>query len=285
MNDELAPDPAATDPVTPARPRRAGPTTSRATGIRAGVLLGTALVVAIGAAVTMGASKAPATVGARPLAAASGSPEPAKGPEGHGFGHGGFGGFGPFAGGGKPDRTFGHGRRNVTIAAIDGTRLSLATDDGWTRTITLTATTTITRGGAAAAASDLHVGDAIRFRQHRETDGSFTITAIDVVLPQVVGTITDVSGNTLTLLDRDGATVTVHVATTTKIRVRGIENATTKDLTKGHIALVVGEKRSDGSIDATGILSGTLREPKPGKANGPKDGPGVSSPEASGQPG
>lgn len=286
MDEDLPTDTAPIRPVPIARPTLAGRARSRATGIRAGAILGTALVIAIGAAVTMGASKAPTTVGAGPDATASGSAEPAKGPHANAFGHDRSGGIGPFAAGGRFDTAVGHRRRNVKITAIDGSRLSLATDDGWTRTISVTPTTTITRGGAAATTSDLHVGDAIRFRQHREADGSFTITAIDVVPPDVVGTITAVSGTTVTLIDRDGATVTVHVAASTRIRVRGVENATVDDLANGQVAVAIGERRPDGSIDATRIVAGTLREPRPGKVHGPKDRPTApASPEASGQPG
>jgi hypothetical protein len=286
MDDPFASPSAPTRPVEAVRPSLAGRTTSRTSAVHAGIVLGTALVVIVGAAVAMGASSGPSSAGADPVAAASGSPAPAREPKGNGFGRGafgGFGGFGPFVAG-RPDRPLGHPFGQVTITAIDGSKLSLATDDGWTRTVTVTSSTTITRGGAPATAADLHLGDAIRFRQQREADGTFTITAIDVVLPRVVGTLTSVSGDTLTLLDADGATVTVHLSATTRVRVRGVDNAAAKDLAKGQIALVVGAKRPDGSIDATAVLAGTLRQPKGVKPQGPKNQrPGASSaPSASG---
>jgi len=240
--------------------------------------------------VGLGASSGPSPAGADPVAAASGSPAPSKEPRGNGFGHGGFGPLRPFRafiGNGKPDELPGRALGKITITGIDGSNLTLGTEDGWTRTITLGGSTTITRGGAPATASDLHVGDAIRFRQHREANGTFTITAIDVVLPEVVGTITNVDGNTVTVLGRDGTSVTVHLAADTKLQVRGVEHATAKDLARGQIALVAGEKRADGSLDATRVIAGTLRAPKPDKLTGPKD-PGArpsSAPGASGQAG
>ena len=285
----VVPDPP-TQPVPATPPSFAGPAPSRTSAIRAGIALGTALVVVIGTAVAMGAASRPTTTGAGPAAAASGSPAPEKGPRGNGFGHGGFGpsfgfGAGPF--GGLPnglEKGTGHGFGRVTITAIDGTKVSLTTEDGWTRTITLTGTTAITRGGAAATTADLHVGDAIRFRQERAADGSFTITAVDIVLPQVLGTITKVDGSTVTVTARDGSTVTVHLAGSTQIRVRGVENATAKDLAAGQIVFVTGEKRSDGSIDATSVLSGKLRLPKLEKPK--SDGADESeAPDASGQGG
>ena len=285
----FVPDPP-TQPVPAAPPSFAGRSPSKTSAVRAGIALGTALVVVIGAAVAMGASNRPTTSGAGPVAAASGSPAPDKGPKGNGFGHDGFGpsfGFGVGPLGGLPKglaEGAGRGFGRVTITAIDGTKVSLTTEDGWTRTITLTTATTITRGGAAATAADLHVGDAIRFRQERAADGSFTITAVDVVLPQVLGTITKVDGSTLTLTARDGSTVTVHLGGSTQIRVRGVEKATAKDLAAGQIVIVAGDKRSDGSFDATSVLSGTLRLPKADKPN--RDGASESEvPDATGQGG
>lgn len=288
MDDPFAPLPTPTEPVPATPPSFSGRRPSKASAVRAGLLVGTALVVVVGAAVAMGASSGPSTTGAGPLAAASGSPAPDKERKGNGFGHGGFGpsfgGPGPFAGGDRPGKGGERGFGRVTITAIDGSKVSLATEDGWTRTITLTAATTITRGGAAATAADLHVGDTVRFRQHRETDGSFTITAVEVVLPQVVGMIQSVSGDTLTLLDRDGRTVSVHLSGSTKIRVRGVENAGAKDLAAGQLVIVAGEKRADGSIDATGVAAGRLREPKVDKPRGDRP-TGSAAPTASGQAG
>jgi hypothetical protein len=270
-------------PVGP--PSHAARPIANGSALRTGIVIGAALVVVLGTVVAMGASRSPSTSGAGQVAAASGSPAPSKGPRGNGFGHGGFGnGVGPL--GGLPeriDKAFGRGFGRVTITAIDGSKLSLATVDGWTRTITLTPTTTISRGGAAATASALHVGDTIRFRQQREADGSFTITAVDVVLPQVVGTITKVDGTTLTLTARDGATVTVHLGGSTRIQVGGIANATAKDLAAGQVVIVVGEKRSDGSIDATAVASGRLRGPKLDKKD--RVPAGSAAPAASGQAG
>ena len=291
MDDPFAPLPASTDPVPPAAPVLARRRPSDRSALRAGMILGAALVVAIGTAVAMGASPAPTTSGAGPIAAASPSARPDKGRNGNGFGHGGFGGFGPstggfgpFAGGRDPGGSPGRGFGRVTIAAIDGSKLSLTTGDGWTRTITITSATTITRGGAAATAADLHVGDAIRFRQHRNADGSFTIDAVDIVLPEVVGTITGTTSDSITITTRDGTSLTVHLGSATRIAVRGVGSATAKDLKAGQVVLVVGSKRADGSIDATGVLAGKLRGPgfekpnagRPDRSDDPDESPGPS---------
>jgi hypothetical protein len=298
--------PTSIDPFSPASscassaPGFRGRTTSKAPAAGAGIALGVTLLVVIGSAAALGASPSAGGTGGAGGQAASGSPPPEKGPrDGHafepggfepgGFGPGGFGpgGFGPGIGGlvpgfldpGKGGRGFGQ----ITISAISGSELSLRTDDGWTRTITITPDTTITRGGAAAKAGDLKVGDAIRFRQTKNADGTFTIRAIDVVLPRTVGRIASVGTSSITITDRDGASVTVHLGAGTTFRVHGVEDATAANLAKGMVVLVVGERRADGSIDATSVLAGKLRD----HVRGPKpDRPGSSAkPEASNGPG
>ena len=82
------------------------------------------------------------------------------------------------------------GFRDITISAIDGSNLSLKTDDGWTRTIAVGSSTTISKGGQTIAVGDLKVGDQIVFGESKATDGSYTITAIKVVLPVVGGQVT-----------------------------------------------------------------------------------------------
>ena len=288
MDNPIAPLPDRTEPHdgAPPMPAFAGRTPTKGSAIRAGTAVGVALLVVVGSAVAMGAAPRQSSTGADPqVAAASGSPAPERSKDPKGGkprAHDGFGGL--FWLGGRLEKVLGHGFRQVTITAIDGSSISLATEDGWTRTIELTASTTITLGGAAATRADLEVGDQVRFRQQRNDDGTFTITAIDVVLPMTVGTIESTGDGTLTITDRDGATVTVHLGSSTAIRVRGVENATAKDLSKGQVVVVVGERRADDSIDATGVLAGKLggfRLDKP-KHERPK---ASTAPSASGQSG
>ena len=110
---------------------------------------------------------------------------------------------------------------NITITAINGSSVSLETVDGWSRTITVTDQTTITKDGEAIALTDLQVGDKIRFRQTVDDAGNYTITAIAVVLPSVLGQATAVDSDSITLSQPDGTSVTVHVNGSTKFTVGG----------------------------------------------------------------
>lgn len=258
MNDNRSSDPTGTAPGVPNDAHAAGPapavaftgrTPRKSAAVRAGIVLGTGLLLAIGAAVAMGASPAPSgsTGGA---GGGSGSDlVPGVAPGGPGHDGWAFGGRGH----GK-----GHAFGQISVTAVSGSSISLATDDGWTRTITVTDATTITRAGAAATLSDITVGDAVRFAQTRNDDGTFTITAINIVLPHVMGTVTATTADTITISRRDGTTVTVHVGADTTIGVAGDASATIADIAVGMVAFAEGAERADGSIDAATIRAGDL---------------------------
>ena len=153
------------------------------------------------------------------------SGDPDKGP-GHGFG--GFGGFG----GSKLGDAGGAGRGGVSITAIDGNKVSLSTEDGWTRTITVTSDTTLTKAGATIKVTDLKKGDEIGFRQKKNDDGTYTITAITVRTPKAGGEVSAVSGSTITVTGRDGTktVITVNGSTT---YLFGKDAGTKADVTVG----------------------------------------------------
>lgn len=265
MTDDTRPSP--TDSATPLTPENDGPAgTTSATGpatftgrtprkgesLRAGMIAGTALVVALGAAVAMGASPGAsdaAGASAVPTVPAEGSGAQLRG--GPGMFPGGAGADFGRGGPGKGDgRGFGFGQ--VSVTAISGSSVSLATDDGWARTITTTSTTTITRGGVAATLADLEVGDEIHFRQTRNDDGTYTITAISIVLPHAVGTVTAVGADTITITLRDGTTQTIATTATTTYRT-GKAAGTRADVKVGTVIVATGEKAADGTLTATTV--------------------------------
>jgi hypothetical protein len=241
---------------------------------------GALVIVALTAAVAMGASPTPST--AVPAAStAPGASTAPKEPNGVHDGLGFRGGFdGPFRGGGP-------GFGGITITAINGSSLSLKTADGWTRTIEITASTELTKGGDTIAAGDLAVGDAIRFRQERQADGTFTITAIQVVLPTTAGTVTAVGTNSITVEQRDGTTATIHVDGGTTFNVAGNADAKIGDVTVGMRIVAEGERNADGSLDATRVGAGNGRGPghwEGAKPGAPNDDP-AATPAPTSNPG
>jgi hypothetical protein len=216
----------------------------RSIAARAGIVAGSAALVVIGAVAAMGASpSSPSIDGSANLLAAAApgvgtedAPPLDNGFRGGMFGRGGF--------------------HDITISAIDGSSLSLKTDDGWSRTITVGSSTTITKGGATISVGDLSVGDQIRFAQEKATDGSYSITAVHVVLPTVGGEVTAISGNTITVTGRDGTTGTIHVDGDTTYEVNGTSGKALSDVTVGSFIIAEGTLRTDGSLDADAVHSG-----------------------------
>jgi len=263
--------------------------TQRRSRLPLGIALAASLVgvAAIAAGVAAGGSNATASgqANAVPLIAAA-SPAPSAGAEGQkGWGDG------PRMGGLR-------GMRGAAaVTSVDGTKLSLRTDDGWTRTID-TAGATITKNGATVTVGDIKVGDEIAFAQQRDTDGTYTVTSVVVVQPHVGGLVTATSPSSVTLKDRDGATVTVTVTSATTYEVAGKTNATLADVTVGAMVMATGTKNADGSLTATAVRAFTPGQGGPGMdgrgggrhGGGPMDGDGgpwgaPNQPNASAAPG
>ena len=218
-------------------------------------LTGATLVLIGGAVVTMGASPEPST---------NPAPDPQTQPDGSGDNgrvwrpllrglNGELGGFAGFAG-----RHAGFAAGNITITAVNGSSISLETVDGWTRTITVTGDTKLTKDGDDIALSDLEVGDHIRFRQTVDDTGNWTVTAIAVISPSVFGQVTAVNGDSITLSQPDGSTVTVHVDSSTEFTVGGETGKALSDVEVGMIVGASGEQNSDGSLDAARVRAGTI---------------------------
>jgi hypothetical protein len=163
--------------------------------------------------------------------------------------------------GGPGLRGFGHG--GVTITAISGNDISLATGDGWKRTITVDSGTTYAKGGATIALADLKVGDQVGFKQTKETDGTFTIDKVAVILPHLGGLVTAIDGSTITVAQRDGTTGTITVTGTTTYQVAGAA-ATLADVKVGMVLAAQGTLNSDGSLTASVVHAGAFGDRGPG---------------------
>ena len=196
-------------PSGPPSPRRRG-------GLRLGLLIAAGLALAVPVIAITAAPRGQApTLAAGASASAGASDDHEVGPKkdktlkgNNGLGRGNGNGNGGLKGIGGP-------RAPITIRAISGSQVSLATEDGWSRTITVTPTTVITKGGQPIAVGDLKVGDQIRFAQTRNDDGSYSITAIAVPTPVAGGEVTAVDASSITVKGRGGATSVITVTDAT----------------------------------------------------------------------
>ena len=245
----------------------------RSIATRVGILAGSAVLLLVGVVAVVGASPSPAT-GAGPSAAPGSTAAPAASASPSGkVPRGPLSAFGlPFGGGpgfaGGPGFG-GFGLGGITVTAVDGSNVSLKTDDGWTRTIAVTADTKITKGGATIKVGDLAAGDHVRIAQTRASDGTYTVNAIIVVLPSLAGQVSAIAGDTLTVTQPGGTTATIHVTGSTTYQVNGAPGALS-DIKVGSFIVAEGTQRADGSLDAAVVRSGFGGRGVPG---GPGFGP------------
>jgi hypothetical protein len=230
----------------------------RSAAVRVGIVAGSAILFVIGAVAAMGASPAPSGSTASPDTGATRTNPVSPGFDGLPFAGtmpkvGILGGPGPDMGGRLKLGRFG----DITITSIDGSNVSLKTDDGWTRTITVDSSTTITKGGQTIALGDLKVGDQIVFGETKASDGTYTIDQIRVVLPVVGGQVTAVGTDSITVDQKGGGSLTIHVSASTTYDVDGNSSAKLSDVTVGSFVVAEGTLRSDGSLDASAVHVGT----------------------------
>jgi hypothetical protein len=231
-----------------------GSSFSRSVPVRIGIVAGSAILFVVGAVAAMGASPAPSSPpGASPDSGATTPANPVAPFDRMGPRMGMLGGPGLDLRGGFKFAGFG----DITITSINGSSLSLKTDDGWTRTITVGSSTTITKAGETIALGDLKVGDQIVFGETKASDGSYTIDQVRVVLPVVGGQVTAVGADSITVDQKGGGSATIHVGAGTTYDVDGNASAKLSDITVGSFVVAEGTQRADGSLDASTVHAGT----------------------------
>lgn len=227
-------------------PGPSAPSTGAATGttgtpsrLRVGLVGGAAVALVVGAAATSLAAT-PSPTAADPTSedrTALTAPGPALGQDDLVFDHGRFGRLGV---------------HDITITAISGSDVTLGTEDGWRRTITITDAIDLTKGGQDIAVGDLKVGDQVRFSQTRRDDGTYTVDALAVVVPTIRGDVGDVSASGFKVTTPDGSvwTVAVNAATT---YAYGSGDGTLADVKAGETVIVAGTATGDNQLTALSV--------------------------------
>jgi hypothetical protein len=155
---------------------------------------------------------------------------------------------------------YAEGGVTIAITAISGSKLSLQTTDGWTRTIDATGAT-ITKAGQTIAVSDLQVGDQITFRESLQSDGTYKITSITVLVPTTSGTVTSIGASSITVSQPGGGTRTIAVTGSTTYMQAGA--------TVSKSAVAVGDRIvAQGAVDSSGNFMATSITIQPATVQG-----------------
>jgi hypothetical protein len=91
------------------------------------------------------------------------------------------------------------------------------------------------------------------------TDDTMTAVTVRIQVPRVGGQVTATTADTITVAHRDGSMTVIHVSASTTYQVVDKASATLADITVGMAVMAEGSLRTDGSIDATTVVGGTIR--------------------------
>lgn len=122
----------------------------------------------------------------------------------------------------------GHGPRGAggTITQISGSTLTLRTEQG-TETITTSSSTTYSKEHQTIAFNQLHTGDIVHVAGTAASTtttpgtGTWAATAVNVEEPSLGGRVASISGDTLSLVGREGRLFTVQLNGSTRFYSQG----------------------------------------------------------------
>ena len=162
-----------------------------------------------------------------------------------------------------------------TVTAVTSASVTIKQLGGGSKTLTLTGSTTYTRGGAAVTQSALVVGVRIVAQGTVDSAGHFTAIAVTIADSTVNGTVASKSATTIVVTTAPGKTTTVNVSAATKYVVLGKSSATLADIAVGARVIATGTLNSGGSLDATRVQAGFGGPFNPGAVgSGVPGGPG-----------
>lgn len=154
---------------------------------------------------------------------------------------------------GQPDGPGRHGRGGeLTVASVSGQTISTKDASGAAVTVNVTSTTQYTRLGKTASFSAISAGETIHVDGTRNSNGSITASRVDIEVPTYVGQVTAISGNTITIKDRQGASQIIHTSSTTTVE-RADTSSSLSAIATGDYIAASGAKSSDGSLNAEQI--------------------------------
>jgi hypothetical protein len=143
------------------------------------------------------------------------------------------------------------GGPDLTITSISGSTIKAKTPNGTAVTVTTNASTKYTRAGQAVSHSALATGDSIDVRGTRQSDGSMLASQIEIELPHYAGSVTSVSGSTITVTDRQGSHV-IHTNANTTF-MRDGQKVSLSAITKGAQIAAEGTLNADKSMTAARV--------------------------------
>jgi hypothetical protein len=142
------------------------------------------------------------------------------------------------------------------ISKIDATTITVTEQGNKTVTVGTSASTVYRRAGQSISRSDLPVGARITAAGTTSADGTLQAESVDVQPDMVFGTVTKISGGTLTISTVGGGTATVRVTSATTFEAAGKSGATLADVAVNDTIAAQGILGTDGVLTATTVRIG-----------------------------
>lgn len=152
-------------------------------------------------------------------------------------------------------------RAGGEVTAVNDNTITIKRRDGSTTILTVNGSTVFRQGGAAATKADVKVGSVIAAEGKPGSSDAFTATTIRISLSRVGGEVTAKTANSITVKQRDGSSVVIHINADTRFLVRGTKGAkaTLADVAVGNRLIATGVRRADGSLDAMAVGAGKAK--------------------------
>jgi hypothetical protein len=160
-----------------------------------------------------------------------------------------------------------------TVTAVSDTSITVKDMSGTSTSYAITSATTFSEGPTTITESQLAVGQHVGIQL--SSSSSTTAANIDVQLPVLFGTVTAVSGDTITISDPEGFNRTILVDSSTTFTKSG-DSSTLSDVTVGSVISAQGSVDTNlTSLDASSVVIGA-----PGASGGGQGfgGPGPGGP-------
>lgn len=172
-----------------------------------------------------------------------------------------------------PGDEFGHRPPGGTVTAATGTSITVSDSSGTTSTFAIDSSTTVSKDRTASTLAAVAVGDEVRIIP--TAPGSTTAKFIDIEQPSVMGKVTAISGDTITLTGPSGTSRTVIVSSVTTYAKAGA-SATLADVTVGSSIFAQGTFASGSTTTLDATTVGIGFGPASHDGMGPDRGQGVT---------
>lgn len=136
------------------------------------------------------------------------------------------------------------------ISSISGNTINIKHDSAVNIIATVNSSTVYKEAGQTISLSSLKAGETVQLRETRNSDGTASVTEVDVVMAHSGGTISSISGNTMTLTTPNNSSVKVNLSSSTTYTDLG-KAISLSSLKAGEKVEVSGQTNSDNSLNAT----------------------------------